>query len=121
MPAFNFQKQFSFMVEQKMKRRTIRIKQRCKPGDRVYLYTGMRTKACRKLGEAICTRVSAVTIHENSYALAIPGATDLFIEGRACALELFAMLDGFESWADMISWFQKNGGLPFKGFLHQWD
>ena len=56
MPALNFQKQFVPLIESGEKRQTIRSqrKQPIKVGDLLYLYTGQRTKNCRKLAESIC-------------------------------------------------------------------
>lgn len=60
MPLFNFQKQFADAVERGEKRQTIRARRKIRPkiGQIAYLYTGARTKACRKLGESkiICVR-----------------------------------------------------------------
>lgn len=58
MPALNFKKRFEPMIESGDKRQTIRAKRKdCrdpKEGQTLYLYTGMRSKGCRKLGEAPC-------------------------------------------------------------------
>ena len=51
MPALNFKKQFAEKVETGEKRQTVRAKRKRAfvVGDKLYLYTGMRTKYCRKL------------------------------------------------------------------------
>lgn len=52
MPAYNFQKQFAPLVESGQKRQTIRAigkRRHARPGESLQLYTGQRTKACRKL------------------------------------------------------------------------
>ena len=50
MVAYNFQKQFADAVERGEKRQTIRAPRRdgrhAKVGDKLQLYTGMRTKQC---------------------------------------------------------------------------
>jgi hypothetical protein len=58
MPAYNFQKQFAPAVERGEKLCTIRRKAP-KVGDKAYLYTGMRTKACRPLGVGVATTSTA--------------------------------------------------------------
>lgn len=34
--------------------------------------------------------------------------------------EEFARKDGFESWAEMVEWFETTHGLPFQGVLFTW-
>lgn len=68
MPAFNFKKQFAQAVKNKTKRQTIRAYRKDyrnpQAGDVLYLYTGMRTKNCQKLGEEQCNSVSEIEIHK---------------------------------------------------------
>lgn len=113
MPALNFQKQFAGAVERGEKRQTIRAPRKDgrdpKPGDTLYLYTGMRTKACRKLGEVVCSGVLRVRI-----GLGGP-------EGSSMDEAItFAQADGFRDWLAMRQWFERTHGLPFEGFLIQW-
>lgn len=51
MALLNFQKQFADLIEAGTKRQTIRAARKypIKVGDKLYLYTGLRTKYCRKL------------------------------------------------------------------------
>lgn len=60
MPMFNFKKQFADSVESGEKRQTIRARRKNRPqvGQTAYLYTGARTKACRKLGECVIRATS---------------------------------------------------------------
>lgn len=64
MPALSFQKQFADQVATGKKRQTIRAwrKRPFFTGDKLYLYTGLRTSSCRKLGEAVAARVVAIVI-----------------------------------------------------------
>ena len=110
MVAINFQKQFAAAIESGQKTQTIRAKARCKPGDRLQLYTGMRTKGCRKLQDAVCTRVAAIKICEEGIYLNEQQEDDVF-----------ALRDGFSNYAEMAQWFRdRYGALPFAGFLIQW-
>ena len=53
MPALNFRAEFADAVERGEKCQTIRAYRKDgrnpKPGDTLHLYTGMRTRACRRL------------------------------------------------------------------------
>ena len=90
-----------------------------KPGDTLYLYTGMRTKACRKLGEVRCRSVHRV---------AITSAGDLKIGGTSAGpryRQMIAKADGFEpvhqtAFGEMLAWFERVHGLPFRGVLIRW-
>lgn len=93
MPALNFKKQFAPLVESGGKRQTIRARRKDgrdpRPGQTLYLYTGMRTQVCRKLGEVECKKTEAIAIEEN-YDI-IVGTHGLSIE-EECKL---AEADGF--------------------------
>lgn len=130
MVALNFQAQFAEDVEHGRKRRSIRAPRKDgrnpKAGDKLQLYTGMRQRGCRKLGEAICTRVRAVKIDHTGITLdgrplyagdapAYAGGVDP--EHYDCD---FARADGFGSFGDMADWFAQQHGLPFDGFLIEW-
>lgn len=69
MVAFNFSPEFAEAVAAGTKRQTIRRTKRAKSGDRVTLYTGQRTKACRKLGEGVCEVVDYVGIRPDGITL----------------------------------------------------
>ena len=67
MPAYTFQSRFAPLVASGEKRQTIRAigkRRHAAVGDRIQLYTGMRTKACRKLvtPDPVCTFAAAVYI-----------------------------------------------------------
>src|SRR4051812_30290134 len=65
MPAYSFKERFIPMILDGTKRQTIRkrrLKGFAKIGDTLYLYFGLRTKFCRKLGEEICTDVRTIHI-----------------------------------------------------------
>ncbi len=116
MPALNFQERFAELVESTKKRQTIRRvwKRPIKPGDTLYLYTGMRTKRCRLLCSALCERVTHIRIE--IFGVRWKGKD--WVDGTL--LEVFARRDGFDSWLEMRDWFDKRYGLPFEGVLIQW-
>ncbi len=128
MPALNFKKQFSENVELGIKRQTVRAYRKdgrahCKPGDRIKLYTGMRTISCRLLTEAECTSVQHIKIMDTGMEL--DGSRLSSVIYSRDQLEPtdneFAESDGFESFMDMAEWFSETYGLPFKGVVIKWD
>ncbi len=118
MPAFNFQKQFAPSVESGEKRQTIRSPRKIRPeaGQAAHLYTGLRTKACRKLGEHEIKSVKPIIITQAG----VGSMGDIVAIYSRDALDKFARADGFESWTAMRDWFDKTHGLPFEGDLIKW-
>ena len=115
MPAINFKKQFAELVESEEKRQTIRPLRKCpiKPGETLLLYTGMRTKQCRKLKEVVCKNVSPIVV----------GPRWIRLNGEVLEdEEMFKMArrDGFRRTLDFFNFFRKQYSLPFHGVLIQW-
>lgn len=115
MPAINFKKQFAELIESGEKRQTIRPlrKRPIKPGETLFLYTGLRTKQSRKLKEVVCKNVSPVIIG--------PG----WIELNERMLDMketyeVARRDGFIKLLSFFNFFRKQYGSPFYGVLIQW-
>ncbi|HWX36749.1 MAG TPA: hypothetical protein VNZ53_56225, partial [Steroidobacteraceae bacterium] len=84
MVALNFQPQFAQAVASHQKRQTIRQSFRGKVGCALQLYTGQRTKACRKLVEPdpVCTMAMYVGLTARGVTLGnasrLPGDIDDF-------------------------------------------
>lgn len=116
MPSFNFQKQFARDVKRGRKRQTIRAKRKNRPrvGQVAHCFTGMRTKACSKLGAWRIAAVWDLKIFDEGVLL--EGAAI-----RADELDVFARRDGFGHWPGMLVWFAKTHGLPFYGDLIRWE
>lgn len=112
MPSLNFQKQFAPLVESGDKPHTIRAKRKhpIKQGDTLYLYTGLRTKKARRLKVAKCTAVLPISITRDGVEIYPP-----------VDKEELAKKDGFKSFDEMASWFDKTHGLPFNGDLICWN
>lgn len=69
----------------------------------------------REVARAICTGTPEVYLSYDS------GRIHLIIDGiRAHDPDATAMRDGFTSAAEMVAWFQANGGLPFSGYAIEW-
>ena len=127
MPALNFQARFAPLVESGKKRQTIRAlrKHPIRAGEQLYLFTGMRTKSCRRLLTAVCTRAAKISITATSITIewpsSVPHCVNRQWESRPSALESFAIADGFRDWSELISWFKATHGLPFQGHLIEWE
>lgn len=125
MPALSFQKRFAGPVRLGLidrnapgaKTQTIRQiwKRPIKPSDDLYLYTGMRTKQCEKLGQGICHDVSRLIITEEDIRF-----LDFISFWLHFTADNIAVLDGFHDWLEMRDWFKKQYGLPFSGVLIEW-
>jgi hypothetical protein len=122
MPALNFKPQFVERIRAGMKNHTIRADRAVpvKPGDKLYLYCGLRQKgAFRILPEPVsCTRVQQIDIDRKqgwSYSIAI--WIDGVLLGSDEANRL-ADADGFDSLEGMAAFWK--GRLPFKGQIIHW-
>lgn len=119
MPAFNFHQRFANDVECGRKQQTIRTTRRGEVGDTAYLYTGQRTRKCRKLGEAPLVDVAPIEIGRNRNGE--PYVVIHFGGLSSTNADEFAMADGFTCAEQMVDWFERtHGNLPFNGFLHRW-
>ena len=118
MPALNFKKQFAPKVESGEKRQTIRAIRNTpfKEGDILYLYTGMRTRSCRKLGEAKALEVQSIVI--------IQSIENVLIDEIALEKEEITELaqsDGFDSSYDFFGFFAETYKEEvFEGQLIKW-
>jgi hypothetical protein len=111
MVAFNFQMKFAEEVASGRKLQTIRAKARAKAGDKLQLYTGMRSPGCRKLRDAVCIGVDSVSITPSGPFFGQPG---WWPKDK----NLFAERDGFKSYVDMYDWFfQTYGEEIFNGYV----
>lgn len=121
MPAYNFQTRFAAQVLPGIKKQTIR-RSAAKVGSTAYLFTGQRTRACERIGQGKITSSLPIEIGKNAY-----GEPYANIEGRKHAyllhvgLDELAKADGFQTAAEMADWFESTYGLPFSGFLIEWE
>lgn len=116
MPAYNFKERFADDVEKGIKRQTIRPvrKNPTKPGDELYLYTGQRTKKCRKLLETFCKSVDKLSIFTNKVIINDKCMSSYEI----CEL---SKNDGFENVRDFFEFFKNQYGLPCRNMrLIRW-
>lgn len=114
MVAINFSAEFADAVAAGRKTQTIRQKARAKPGDALQLYTGQRTKDCRKLGEGVCIDCTYIGLTKRGITLGdaskFPGNIDDF-----------ARSDGFKNYAAMWDWFSRRYETnSFTGNVIRW-
>ncbi|SOE01824.1 hypothetical protein [Caenispirillum bisanense] len=119
MVAYNFQARFAAAVEAGEKAITIRtIGGRRYPriGERLQLYTGQRTRACRKLVEPdpVVTGVQLITFHAGGR---------VWIEGHDwltdLEIEILARLDGFPSGTEFLAFHEPSEGVR-QAVLIEW-
>lgn len=116
MVALNFKAQFAPAVASGQKTQTIRQTFRGKAGCSLQLYTGQRTKACRKLVEPdpVCLDAMYIGLTANGITLGdksrFPGDSDDF-----------ARADGFTDYAAMWRWFSETYmTASFTGVIIRW-
>lgn len=115
MVAFSFKPQFAPMIVARTKIQTVRQSHRCEPGDMMQLYTGLRTRYCKKvIPDVACTLVDYVNIAPDFITF---GNADLHPDAEG-----FAKLDGFESFSDMLKFFWAIYNTErLQGFVHRWQ
>lgn len=120
MPALNFQKKFVPMILDGSKCQTIRRERKnfIKVGDKLFLNTGMRTRGCRRIKEAICTEIQYIQFVNwfGDQKVLVDNHILLFSE-----MEELAKADGFESFSDFLHFFERQYGPDFEGVIIHWD
>ena len=126
MAILNFHKRFAEKVEAGTKQQTIRgfRKYPIQVGDKLYLYTGLRSKDARKLREGECLRNRVIKISRRSITIQERlSRLSYMIKIRFSDLDTlnrFAREDGFKDWVEMKAWWLKIHGLPWTGNLIEW-
>lgn len=127
MPALSFQKKFVPLIESGAKRQTIRSRKHpIKVGDRLFLYTGMRTKSCTKIAESMCIETQSFELCMYQLGLA-PTVT---IDGSVITFQQLndlALADGFKNKYELTNFFVdspkavRNGVFTtFSGQIIKW-
>jgi len=119
MPAINFLQRYAPAILVGTKHQTIRKpradhRPHATIGAKLFLYTGMRSKSCKKLFETVCTNTSQIVIDNDPYRVIVNGV-EVQDEDR------FAQADGFPSVAELFDFFEETHGLPFHGTLIEWE
>ncbi|KAB6714289.1 ASCH domain-containing protein [Roseobacter sp. TSBP12] len=120
MVAYNFNPRFADDVQNLIKRQTIRAngkRRHARPGDELQLYTGQRRPECRLLLRTTCAASLPIVIYPNAILADQTYST-------AKDLDVFANLDGFTDWSDMLCFFETShelsGANHFNGTLIKW-
>lgn len=129
MVAYSFKKQFGPPILAGTKAQTIRAdrKRHARPGEMVQLFTGMRTRQCRRLGESRCVDVLPVR-----FAFSKRGAAELMQVGErylvtSDQMNVFAQADGFADLEAMAGFWwaehppEAGNVLTFEGVLIRWQ
>ena len=108
---------FADDVETGRKGHSIRARRKhpIRVGDKLMLYTGMRQKCCRKLLDAVCTKVEDISIEANEFRVCIDGRMLSRQE-----IELLAVADGFSESQEFFDFFAQTHGSRFEGDLIHW-
>jgi hypothetical protein len=118
--TLNFQKQFVEVVEKGAKCRTIRVigsKAAPVAGQTLRLYTGQRTKLCKKIKDVLCKGVTPITFSAAGFIWVKNNGFSEALNYKE-SLE-FAKADGFLNTTSMIDFFKKNYGEDFYKLQYQ--
>lgn len=134
MGLYNFKEQFVPFILSGEKTHTIRAVRRHpdKPGNTLYLYTGLRTKRAKLLMRVDCVKVEDIEIRQRIEDFANPYTgyhehVEWFVvrvnddELTGDEREQLARRDGFSSFAKMMKfWTVPKNRLPFIGNIIHW-
>jgi hypothetical protein len=117
--SLSFKKEFAPLVESGKKRQTIRMRstRQAYPYDILHLFTGMRTKQCRKLSDVKCLMTADIEIDTRRH-LIISNEGQVF--AQKFSLEI-ARLDGFNDLSSFFQFFREQYGEGIhKMRLYRW-
>ena len=109
------------------KRQTIRKAgkkwENVKVGDKLTLYTGLRTKECRKLGEAEVKSIEDIKLYIEYNHYRDTYYTEILIDNKIptdCEINKLVKADGFRNIYYFLKFFQDHYGNNFKGKIIKW-
>lgn len=116
MVAYSFQPRFVAPILLGIKQQTIRgdRKRHARPGDQLQLFTGMRTRQCRRIGTATCSMVERVHLDLVNHLVTVGD----FYRVERTELDEWARKDGFRDWIAMRAFWSPQDG--FEGWLIRW-
>lgn len=92
-----------------------------KAGDKLTLYTGLRTKECRKLGEAVVESITPIALTPRSADCAVKTALGTFLL-TSFDVRFLALADGFESTFDFWNFFTEHyGDETINMYVIRWE
>ena len=87
-------------------------------GDKLSLYTGLRTKQCRKLGEAEVESIEDVEIESSLRVFSRIKINDKYLFMHE--MKRLALSDGFSTIDAFLDFFNEHYGTNFKGKIIKW-
>ena len=89
------------------------------------MYTNLRQKTCKKIGEAVCSKVERIRIYSGLMTHRDGGQAvfRVYIGPKKLTYEemnSLALADGFESLWDFLNFFRDTHGKRFEGQLIHW-
>lgn len=127
MVAYSFQQRLAPPIIAGTKRQTIRLprKRHARPGEKLQLFTGMRTRHCMKIiPDPFCTVVLPISIRLSARSIVEVeiGTWSSARWTQVADLDKFARQDGFSDIADMSEfWARAHGDVEyFNGVLICW-
>lgn len=121
MVAYSFKKRFIEPIRAGTKAQTMRNDRarHARAGEQVQLYYAMRTKQCAMIARSTCLAVTPVRLDLKRNTVKIEGRP--IITARL-GLDLFAVRDGFDDWADLKAfWRAEHETLTaWSGVLIEW-
>jgi hypothetical protein len=110
--------------EAPVKRQTIRKARRDgrdpKAGDTLQLFTGMRTKKCRRLGEVQCREACPIRIEADGRIRHFSKSRRYWKTYSLDGARMLARRDGLQNAKELVEVIRKFHGLPFAGFVIRW-
>jgi hypothetical protein len=129
MVAYSFQAMFREPIIQRVKCQTIRADRRrhARPGERLQLFTGMRTRYCQKIiPDPICLALETILID-----VGLDGIVGIVVNGKALDLQAIgslAVADGFRTETGETAvhnmgrfWLNNHGPGVFSGVIIRWE
>ena len=110
---YNFRPQFEKSIRDGVKTQTIRAngkRRHPSKGEKLQLYTGLRSSKAKKIRDAVCVGSMICHIRKDGISLLID----------VDDLDRFAQQDGFTDFAQLRDFFLNSYGLPFRGRLIMW-
>ena len=116
-----FKKQFVQPIQLGTKVLTIRRKRKIQPkiGERLYMYTGLRTANCEKISDNE-TLISVQKVHLHIYRITNYTTINIKIDGRYLTeseMRKLAVYDGFYSLNHFINYWLENEGVKKGGAI----
>lgn len=122
MGLYNFQARFVPFIKARTKKHTIRAKRKhpAKPGETLYLYTGLRTKKAKRIIPPVeCVKVEEIEIVDGAFFDENHASVKVdSVELDRSEREALAQRDGFQNFEEMIQFWR--GRLPFSGHIIHW-